>query len=338
MNRIRYYLLAVCFLCLALPLAAQQTDREKELAAQVKQLCKDTASLGKQLRKEHMQLQKVRQDSADACAGMATDKAYLLMRQRQDTLAQLQRQVAEMKARLQQFEDSLRLHKGVADVMQRMALRADSVQGLAEMARQTSDGLTRRVESYIRRPYSQMSVDTLRLLQQETDALQADFAMQMLGARLRKCMELKEKIDQQLAVAERSYDKARVGDAVRQLRGLESYICNGTPDDPKPWTEKQWAEVEQAVAALETYGSLVKAFQSLIAQVETEREGLIEASAHLVEDNVRNFLTSFDEQHAKAVERIPYLKKQYADYRKKTWKNAFHGDKVAAEIKALKTE
>lgn len=51
MNRIRYYLLAVCFLCLALPLAAQQTDREKELAAQVKQLCKDTASLGKQLRK-----------------------------------------------------------------------------------------------------------------------------------------------------------------------------------------------------------------------------------------------------------------------------------------------
>ena len=50
MNRIRYYLLAVCFLCLALPLAAQQTDREKELAAQVKQLCKDTASLGKQLR------------------------------------------------------------------------------------------------------------------------------------------------------------------------------------------------------------------------------------------------------------------------------------------------
>ena len=75
MNRIRYYLLAVCFLCLALPLAAQQTDREKELAAQVKQLCKDTASLGKQLRKEHMQLQKVRQDSAVACAGMATDKA-----------------------------------------------------------------------------------------------------------------------------------------------------------------------------------------------------------------------------------------------------------------------
>lgn len=338
MNRIRYYLLTVCFLCLALPLSAQQTDREKELASQVKQLCRDTASLGKQLRKEHMQLQKARQDSAAACAGMASGEAYLLMRLKQDTLAQLQRQVEEMEGRLQQYKDSLRLHKGVADVMKRMALRHDSVQGLAETARQTSCSLTQRVEVYIRRPYSQMSVDTLRLLQQETDVLQSDFTMQMLGARLRKCMELKEKIDQQLAVAECPYDKARVDDAVRQLRGLESYICNSTSGDPKPWTEKQWAEVEQAVAALETYSYLVKAFQSLIAQVEKEREGLIEASAYLVEDNVHNILNNFDEVYAKAVERIPYLKKQYADYRKNTWKNAFHGDKQAAEIKALKIE
>lgn len=214
-----------------------------------------------------------------------------LLKRKEELLAALEEQnkkIHSLQAQLQTINGNLR-------TMQQQRARLDSVRGSIAVQ------VIAKNEDYLRRPFSQMSLDKLNKIIDENAKYQDDRSVADLLAQAKVVERNKRAYDEMALAANSRFDKDNIN---RLLRA----------DPLKGLNEVQQKEVAEVLRQLRLFEDGLGVFKELIGKMQKRRQNINSYSGEYFQADKKGLLIKRLARIKETVEQVPYLKKMFANY------------------------
>lgn len=306
MKRMKYILSAVLLPMPLMVVAQSETDTIAHLdaARQNKELTMQKEVLGDSIKKWGKELKALKQQEEENAktikqlqeqlARFKDDADYPevcgLLKRKEELLAALEEQnkkIHSLQAQLQTINGNLR-------TMQQRA-RLDSVRGSIAVQ------VIAKNEDYLRRPFSQMSLDKLNKIIDENAKYQDDRSVADLLAQAKVVERNKRAYDEMALAANSRFDKDNINRLLRvdPLKGLN---------------EVQQKEVAEVLRQLRLFEDGLGVFKELIGKMQKRRQNINSYSGEYFQADKKGLLIKRQGRITETVEQVPYLKKMFANY------------------------
>lgn len=308
MKRMKYILSAVLLPMPLMVVAQSETDTIAHLdaARQNKELTMQKEVLGDSIKKWGKELKALKQQEEENAktikqlqeqlARFKDDADYPevcgLLKRKEELLAALEEQnkkIHSLQAQLQTINGNLR-------TMQQQRARLDSVRGSIAVQ------VIAKNEDYLRRPFSQMSLDKLNKIIDENAKYQDDRSVADLLAQAKVVERNKRAYDEMALAANSRFDKDNINRLLRvdPLKGLN---------------EVQQKEVAEVLRQLRLFEDGLGVFKEFIGQMQECRKNVNRYSKEYFDTDKGHLLTKQQGRINETVEQVPYLKKMFGDYK-----------------------
>ena len=307
MKRMKYILSAVLLPMPLMVVAQSETDTIAHLdaARQNKELTMQKEVLGDSIKKWGKELKALKQQEEENAktikqlqvqlARFKDDADYPevcgLLKRKEELLAALEEQnkkIHSLQAQLQTINGNLR-------TMQQQRARLDSVRGSIAVQ------VIAKNEDYLRRPFSQMSLDKLNKIIDENAKYQDDRSVADLLAQAKVVERNKRAYDEMALAANSRFDKDNINRLLRvdPLKGLN---------------EVQQKEVAEVLRQLRLFEDGLGVFKELIGKMQKRRQNINSYSGEYFQADKKGLLIKRQGRITETVEQVPYLKKMFANY------------------------